>query len=123
MEDNRLNYRGPNDRNDGVSIGNRKTWLRCRLIGLFERSRGCGLCSFQIEIFARQKLPDAVDHIVQLRLCELRIDRQRQSFLGRGFAAREVACFVPKIGEALLHVHGHRVVNFRSNPLIFQEGL
>src|SRR5215208_1890669 len=65
----------------------------------------------------------ACHHLVQLRLGELREDRQREHFLRRPFALGALAFAVPEVREAGLEVEWQRIVDGGPDTTLLEERL
>src|SRR5688572_21665256 len=61
------------------------------------------------------KVRDRVDDVMKLHFVQLREDRQSERVLRRPLGMREVAFAMLQIGEALLQMKRHRVVDLGAN--------
>src|SRR5215216_1506995 len=69
------------------------------------------------------ELADTRDDFVELRVRQLRVDRQREDFAGGTLRFGRRALLVPQVREAWLQVEGQRVVDGRSDAVRLQVRL
>lgn len=69
----------------------------------------------------RKKLTDTLHYIASLGFIELRIYGQRKRFLRRTFALREASLALAEIREALLKMHGDRIIDFRGHTFLLKS--
>ena len=72
---------------------------------------------------AADEFRNAFRHILQLLFGDLGIYGQGESFGSGSFAVGKCARLDAQISKALLHVHGHRIINFGANSLLQQKSL
>ena len=70
-----------------------------------------------------QELPDALDHPLGLGVGQFGVNGQGNRLLGRRLAGREIALAMPQVGETLLHVQRHRIVDLVANLLLAEVRL
>src|SRR5205085_2684361 len=64
---------------------------------------------------SREEASDGLDDVSLLLFGQLREHRERERLVGGGLGAGEVALAVAEVGEALLEVHRHGVVDLRAD--------
>src|SRR5437868_5579874 len=69
------------------------------------------------------KCPNSAHDLIDLRLRQLRIDRQRQHFLCGAFRLGAASFFISQIGETGLKVQRQRIVNRASDAAILEKTL